>query len=306
MPEREGARSRRPPAAVLLAALAALVVFAAVSAPATGAAPAPAVPPRSTPTPAPSSAPGSPPADASDPLPALLNHLGEKAEVYESVAMRFVCIETVHSSDDPKDDRRFDYMYVEAEEQRYRPYRQKHTGRLARSIPETSINLNFPDSYSWTLMFAKKRQHLFRFRYSGQEWFSLRLAHVIEFTAPLPFTTGQTIYEWSGKVWVDAENFNFLKIEAEPGNQADRIHRELQAYRQAPRFLIFPMGRRPEGYRYNLTFLNEFHKLSLPDQAEFRGFSLDLEGQEEWAGMLTLRYTGYQFFNVDVKDKFLK
>ncbi len=302
MPDSGGVRSWWTPATALLVAAAALAGPADWS---TSAALAAAGAPAS-PRPAPSPAPGPQAANASDPLPALLNHLGEKAEVYESVAMRFVCIETVHSSDDPEHDRRFDYMYVEAEEQRYRPYRQKHTGRLARSVPETSINLQFPDSYSWTLMFAKKRQHLFRFRYVGQEWFSLRLAHVIEFTAPLPFTTGQTIYEWSGKAWVDAENFNFLKIEAEPGNQADRMRRELQAYRQAPRFLIFPMGKKPQGYRYNLTLLNEFQKLSLPDQAEFRAFAFDLEGQEEWAGMLTLRYTGYQFFNVDVRDKFLK
>ncbi|HEU4401583.1 MAG TPA: hypothetical protein VFT43_05710 [Candidatus Polarisedimenticolia bacterium] len=278
-------------------------------------APAPRSTPPASPPPPSAGQPGSPPAGAPDSraatpgvesLDSLLKHLGEKAAVYEAVALRFVCIETIHSSEDPKGDRRFDFMYVEAQQQRYKPYRQRHTGRLARGVEDNSVNFGFPDSYSWTLMFAPDRQHLFRFRYVGQEWFSLRLANIIEFTAPLPFTTGQMIYEWGGRVWVDAENYNFLKVEAEPGNQTDRLKLELQSYRQAPRFLIFPMGKKPRGSRYNLTFLNEFQKLSLPDQAEFRAFTLDLEGQEEWAGQQTLRYNGYQFFNVDVKDKFLK
>jgi len=193
-------------------------------------------------------------------------------------------------------------MYVEAEAQRYKPYRQKHTGRPGRGVPETSLEFGFPDSYSWTLMFAPDRQHLFHFRYVGQEWFSLRLSHILEFTAPLPFTSGRTIYEWSGKVWVDAENFNFLKVEAEPGNQAERIKEELRGYRQATRFLGLPLARRPRGAQYNITFLNEFQDVSLPDQAEFREFTLDLEGQEEWAGLLTLRYAGYQFFGVEAKE----
>ncbi len=241
-----------------------------------------------------------PPATAD--LESILKELGRRAQAYETIALRFICIETVHSGDDPRNERRFDYMYVEAEEQRYKPYRQKHTGRPVRGVPETSLELAFPDAYSWTLMFAPARQHLFHFRYAGQEWFSLRLSHILEFTAPLPFTTGRTIYEWSGKVWVDAENFNFLKVEAEPGNQADRIKEELRGYRQATRFLGMPLARKPRGAHYNITFLNEFQNVSLPDQAEFREFTLDLEGQEEWAGLLTLRYAGYQFFNVEAKD----
>jgi hypothetical protein len=251
--------------------------------------------------------PGPPPAgDDQRILETLLNHLGEKAKVYESLALKFVCIETIRSADDPGSERRYDYMYVESEPQRYKPYRQKHTGRPGRGVEESALDLPFPDAYSWTLMFARDRQHLFHFRYVGEEWFSLRLAHILEFTAPLPFTGGKTIYEWGGRVWVDAENYNFLKIEAEPGNQRDRLKLELQEYRRAPRILIFPMARRPRGRSYNITFLNEFQRLSLPDQAEAREFALDLSGAEEWSGQVILRYQAYQFFDVDVKDKFLK
>ena len=257
--------------------------------------------------PAPPAHPHTPPAAGDQPvLETLLNHLGEKARVYESLALKFVCIETVRSTDDPKSERRYDYMYVEAEQQRYKPYRQKHTGRPGRGVEETELDLPFPDSYSWTLMFARDRQHLFRFRYVGQEWYSLRLAHILEFGAPLPFTGGRTIFEWGGRVWVDAETSHFLKVEAEPGNQPERLKVELQEYRRAPRILIFPMARRPRGKRYNITFLNEFQRLSLPDQAEAREFMLDLAGAEEWAGQTILRYQAYQFFDVDVKDRFLK
>ncbi len=236
----------------------------------------------------------------------LLARLSEKAKVYEKVALKFICIESVRSGEDPTNERRFDYMYVAAQEQRYIPYRQRHTGRPTKSVQETSLAFSFPDSYSWTLMFLPNRQHLFHFSYVGQEWFSLRLAHVLEFTAPLPFSSGQTIYEWGGRVWVDAENYNFLKVEAEPGNQDERLKLELKGYRQSPRFLIFPMGKRPRGARYNITFLNELQKLSLPDEADYRTFTLDLDGSEEWEGLTSLRYTGYRFYNVDAKDLLLK
>ncbi len=238
-------------------------------------------------------------------LESLLRLLGEKALVYREVALRFVCIESIQNSDKPQEVRRYDYMYVEEQPQRYKPYRQKHTGRPGRRPQESNVSFDFPDSYSWTLMFDPDRQHLFKFRHAGQEWFSLRMAHVLEFTAPLPFTTGRTVYEWSGRVWVDAENFNFLKVEARPGNQDGRLESELRAYRQAPRFLIYPLVKPPTGAFYTITFLNEFQRLSLPDLAEFREFSLDLEGQEAWGATLSLRYSGYQFFGVDVKDRFL-
>lgn len=239
-------------------------------------------------------------------LAELLRLLGEKALVYREVALQFVCIESIRDSDNPRDQKRFDYMYVEAQEQRYKPYRQKHTGRPGRRLQEAKVDLSFPDSYSWTLMFAPQRQHLFEFRYVGQEWYSLRLAHILEFTAPLPFTTGKTIYEWSGRVWIDAENLNFLKVEALPGNQEARLEGELRAYRQAPRFLIYPLAKRPTGSLYSITFLNEFQKLSLPDLTEVRRFTLGLDGREEWESTLSLRYSGYQFFGVEVKDRFLR
>ena len=266
--------------------------------------PTPSRTPPAAPTPSPAPSPGGTP--ASYDLDALLKKLGERAHAYETIALRFVCIETLRTSENPKDERRFDYMYVEAQEQRYRPFRQAHTGRLGKTVPETSLNFAFPDAFSWTLMFAPDRQKLFRFRSAGEEWFSLRQAYILEFTAPLPFTTGTTIYQWSGKIWVDAENFNILKVEAEPGNQTERIKTQLKEYRQAPRFLVFPMGKKPQGSSYNITFLNELHTLSLPDQMEFRTFSLDLQGQEEWESLIDLRYSGYQFFGVDVKDLFLK
>lgn len=239
-------------------------------------------------------------------LEPLLEKLGEKARAYEMVALRFVCIESSRSSDSPGKTKLHDYMYVEAEEQRYRPYRQKHAGRPGRRVAEAELEIDFPDSFSWTLMFSRARQHLLRFTYVRQEWFSLRLAHVLEFKPSLPHTDGKTIYQWGGRVWVDAENFNFLKVEAEPGNQEERLKLQLNAYRQAPRFLGFPMVRKPIGASYSITFLNEYKNLSFPDQVDYRKFTVGLDGHQELAGFQALRYAGYQFFDVDVLDAFLK
>jgi hypothetical protein len=241
-------------------------------------------------------------------LDALLASLAEKSKVYESVALRFVCLEQSHSSEDRGDGRRYDYMYVEAEAQRYRPYRQKHSenNNATPSTQEVDVDTEFPDSYSWTLMFVPNRQHLFKFKYEGDEYYSLRRANVITFTAPLPYTTGRTIYEWSGKVWIDAENLNFLKVEAQPANQEDRLKETLKAYRQSTRFLNMNLGHRPVGARYEITFLNDYQKLSLPDQAEFRRFVLDLDGDAELTGFQTQKYSNYQFFGVQVNDKFLQ
>jgi len=265
----------------------------------------PAPPPSRTPASAPTSTqePGQAAAGAAD-LDDLLKHLGDRAHAYQTVALRFVCIESVRTSDEPRKERHYDYMYVQHEEQRYRPYRQAHTGRLGKTVAETALEFNFPDAFSWTLLFAPDRQKMFRFRYVGQEWFSLRQAHILEFMAPLPFTSGKTVYEWTGKVWVDAENYNLLKVEAEPGNQSERLKEQLDAFRKSPRFLVFPMGKKPHGYRYNITFLNELHELSLPDYLEFRSFTLDLQGDEEWESQTVLRYSGYQFFGVDARELF--
>jgi len=241
-------------------------------------------------------------------LDALLAQLAEKSKVYESVALRFVCLEATHSSEDHGDGRRYDYMYVEAEAQRYRPYRQKHSEKenSTPSTQEVDVDTEFPDSYSWTLMFVPNRQNLFHFKYEGDEFFSLRKANVISFTAPLPYTTGKTIYEWSGKVWIDAENLNFLKIEAQPANQEDRLKETLKTYRQSTRFLGMNLGHRPAGAKYEITFLNEYQKLSLPDEAEYRRFVLDLDGDAELTGFQMQKYSDYQFFGVQVNDKFLQ
>jgi hypothetical protein len=239
-------------------------------------------------------------------LDALLSQLAEKSKVYESVALRFVCLEATHSSEDRGDGRRYDYMYVEAEAQRYRPYRQKHSENSTPSTQEVDVDTEFPDSYSWTLMFVPNRQNLFHFKYEGDEFFSLRHANVISFTAPLPYTTGKTIYEWSGRVWIDAENLNFLKIEAQPANQEDRLKETLKTYRQSTKFLGMNLGHRPAGAKYEITFLNEYQKLSLPDEAEYRRFVLDLDGDAELTGFQMQKYSDYQFFGVQVNDKFLQ
>jgi len=244
------------------------------------------------------------PADPS--LEDLLAILAEKASVYQSIALRFVCVESNRSSDNPNDNKTYDYMYVEEEAQRYRPYRQRYSENPNQTRGEIEVENSFPDAYSWTLMFLRERQHLFRFEYVEDEWFALRRAHVLEFTAPLPYSGGQTIYEWGGKVWIDAENFNFLKVEAEPANQEERLKQLLREYRQAPRFLIFPMKSRPAGGRYSITFLNEYQRLSLPDEAEYQEFVLDLEGNAELTGFRSQRYGRYQFFGVEVRDRFLK
>lgn len=249
------------------------------------------------------------PAAATDEEPdldLLLNHLSNRAKVYDLAALRFVAIESARSSKKPDKVKQYDYMYVEVEEQRYRPYRQKHTGKPGRTSPEADLEIGFPDSYSWTLMFHADRQHLFHFEYVGQEWYSLRLAYILEFSASLPFTNGETIYQWSGRVWVDAESFNFLKVEAEPGNQTERLKQQLSAYRQRTRFLAFPLGTKPGGSKYNVTFLSEYNRLSFPDHVEHYRFTLDLEGKQELKERQVLRYTGYRFFDVGVLQEYLK
>ena len=276
----------------------------------------PPISPKEQPAPRPGVDPRPPRAKGSEPdvvdpgpvpdLETLLKALGEKAATYESIALRFICVETIRDSEHPNKSESYDYMYVEAEAQRYRPYRQKHNARDDHSGPEIAVEQEFPDAYSWTLIFAPSRQHLFRFEYLGDDWFALRRAYVVKFTAPLPHNTGRTIYEWSGKVWVDAENYNFLKVEAEPAEQEDRLRQALRDYRQATRFLIFQMARKPVGGRYTITFLNDYRRLSLPDEAEYQTFQVDGEGTRELTAFRTQRYSQYQFFGVELRDRFLK
>jgi hypothetical protein len=186
---------------------------------------------------------------------------------YESIALRFICVEELRGSQDRSDNKKYDFMYVESQAQRYKTYRQRHSDKENHSGPEVEIDTPFPDSYSWTLIFARNRQHLFKFKYAGDDWFSL---------------------------------------EAEPTNQEERLKQMLKDYRTATRFLVFSMGHRPVGAHYEITFLNTYQKLTLPDQADYRQFTLDLEGNAELDTFETLHYSEYQFFGVELHDRFLK
>ena len=112
-----------------LASLVLVVALSSLAAAAGAATPAPS----RTPPPAPGR---TPPMSVPEQVPAtvdlddLLRRLGERARAYEAIALRFVCIESIRATEDPRNERRYDYMYVQAEEQPYRPYRQIHTGRL--------------------------------------------------------------------------------------------------------------------------------------------------------------------------------
>src|SRR2546428_13564815 len=76
-------------------------------------APAPARSPTPIPgrTPPPSAPEAAPP---SVDLEVLLRHLGERARAYEALALRLGCIQSARSTDNPRDEWAYDYMYVQS------------------------------------------------------------------------------------------------------------------------------------------------------------------------------------------------
>jgi len=253
------------------------------------------------------------PPSVSDPLEALLGRLSQRGALYEKAALGFSCEETVvegkfggQGGENRREVKtRYDYLCEGNPQSGYEEIRilvSKDASSRGRRVVNT--NLGVPGAYAWSLLFTDLRRPHFRFELEGEELLGFHLAAVVAFTGAAPFAGGREIEEWSGRVWVDQETGNFLKVVATPNNQDDLLRLRMAAWLKSIQVGAVRIRRQPRGYRYELTFTVEKFGLTFPGEAETRVFVLTPEGQEEIREKTTQRFENYVFFNVHSEEEF--
>ena len=165
--------------------------------------------------------------------------------------------------------------------------------------------LDVPGAYDWALLFTPQHQPHFRFEPAGAELVGFHSTTIIAFRGAETFDRGRGIGEWSGRVWVDSESGNFVKVEAEPNGQAELLARRTEEWRRSMRIAGVPTKRQPKGFRYRLLFTVDKFGLTFPGDAETRRFALNLVGEEELKEKIAQRFRNYVFFNVQSEEDFL-
>jgi|GEM_PF-1980575 len=249
-----------------------------------------------------------------DPFPEVMKLVNARAQLYEKAALGFSCEETViqgkFSSGTGENKReqknRYDYLYEGSSDSGYREVRMlpARNGDPADS-KEVDPDLDVPGAYDWALLFTKQHQPFFRFESAGAERIGFQSTSIIAFRGAKTFDHGKDIQEWSGRVWVNNESGNFVKVEADPNGQEERLAQRTDEWRKALRIVGISTKHQPRGFHYRLEFTVEKFGLSFPGEAETRRFALDMMGDEELKEKTAQRFRNYVFFNVHSAEDFL-
>ena len=254
------------------------------------------------------------PAVTEDLLPAVMDLVGGRALFYEKAALGFSCEETViqgkfssatgENKREEKD--RYDYLYEGSAETGYREMRMLPSkSGDPNDSSQVDPDLDVPGAYDWALLFTRQHRPHFRFELVGSELVGFHSTFVVAFRGARTFDRGKAIEEWSGRVWVDSGNGNFVKVEAEPNGQEELLALRTEEWRKALRIVGISTKRQPRGFRYRLLFTVEKFSLSFPGEAETRRFALNLVGEEELKERTAQRFRNYVFFNVQSEEDFL-
>lgn len=248
-------------------------------------------------------------------FPAMMKMVIERSALYEKAALGFSCEETIvqgkfspASGENKREEKsRYDYLYEGSSAKGYKEIRMlpAKSGDPADS-KQVDPDLDVPGAYDWALLFTPQHQPHFRFEASGRELVGFHSTFVIAFRGGRTFDHGKEIAEWTGRVWVDSETGNFVKVEADPNGQEELLELRTDEWRKKLRILGMPVRHQPQGLHYRLQFNVDKFGLSFPGDAETRRFVLDtLSGQEELKARIAQRFRNYVFFNVHSKEDFL-
>ena len=262
----------------------------------------------------PSGAAGPPREPVTFPLEPVLEQLVKRAALYEKAALGFSCDETVlvgkfssRSGENKREQKtRYSYLYEGSPQAGYEELRllqaRNDSPRESRIVDP---DLPIPGAYDWALLFTDHHRPYFRFEAAGEEWIGFHPARVLAFSGAAHWERGKKIEEWSGKVWVDRETGNFVKIVAAPNNQDEMLPLRMTEWLKGIRLGGIPLKKQPRGYRYQLSFTMEKFGLSFPGEAETRLFVLTWEGDEEIRERVAQKFRNYVFFNVRSEEEFL-
>ncbi len=248
------------------------------------------------------------------PLQVVLQQLSQRAILYEKAALGFSCEETVvsgkfsSSSGENRRERksRYNYLYEGSPESGYEEIRLLQDRNDSPREPRiVDPDLPVPGAYDWALLFSDHHRPYFRFEAAGEQWIALRRARILAFSGAAYWEEGKKIEEWSGRVWVDRDTGNFLKIVAAPNNQDEMLPLRAAEWLKKIRLAGVPLRKQPRGYRYRLTFTVEKFGLTFPGEAETRQFVLGQSGEEEIRQRIAQSFRDYVFFNVHSEEEFL-
>lgn len=241
----------------------------------------------------------------------LMSSLRERAETYRDYARRFTCDETARLADyedtgDVNKERikKYAYLLVQAEGgDRVREFRQEFSkdGKLRPAQVEDEER--FPPAYAWVYLFSKFNAPYFSFRLLDTRFDGFDYVHEVQFRGSLPFTTGQDIRQWEGKVLVDAFHYTPLSIVAEPVGQGDRIQAQFRIYNSSFSIIGFRTKPKPFGYLAHIQFGLRRDELTFPTELRY-----DTRRAVSVSQLVDVRasirtYERYRFTNVNVEDR---
>jgi hypothetical protein len=175
-------------------------------------------------------APAAPVPLGDDGLRPILQRLDRVASLYRDNALRFTCEETLtHFTGRGQRRYRFHYIFVYDEENRLADYRLKRQAAKPRRSAKKAMKSSEPVSldrytrragmpppvlraYNWVYLFERARWRYYEYRLLQRREVLERPALGIEFEPVPPYRAG--VNEWFGRIWVDTETYQVLKVEA--------------------------------------------------------------------------------------------
>jgi hypothetical protein len=159
----------------------------------------------------------------------VLDHLGRLAELYRDQALQFTCDERIDYEDraNKHEIHDFEYIYVYDESRGFLEYRTLPHAGVKKGAPPAEIDpamYRLPTfvrrAYSWIFIFEPGKRKLYRYTLEGRELVHGRQALRLRFDPILPYDTD--LNDWVGMAWVDEEDSQLLRIEAQKVDQRAR------------------------------------------------------------------------------------
>ena len=160
------------------------------------------------------------------PLEQILGRLDRLSELYRDQALEFACDERV-TYVDPTNEREvhdFEYIYVYEEARGFLDYRTLPRAGLKKGEPPAAIDLaayTLPffvrRAYSWIFIFERGKRSMYHYTLEGDETVRGRRASRVRFEPIPPYQPD--LNDWVGTAWVDQDDYQLLRIEAQKTNQ---------------------------------------------------------------------------------------
>ena len=240
----------------------------------------------------------SPDSDLAD----LLDRMDRAASLYRQAALKFSCLETLHT--DAGKILRYEYLYVTEEDGTFRDYRTKFGDSQANEVSPRSIPVRHSllRAYSWVFLFGRGfRRHL-RYQILGTGQAMGRDTVLVGFE-PIPPLLRE-INDWIGTAWVEPATGRLVRVEAKQAG-------DVQTFRAAEAALPPPGTARRRFPVRNATteFGIEKNGMLLPTQAivEIHEHLVPGRNGQPSSSRVTYRtiqtYSDYRFFGVTAEEK---